>query len=137
MDQDLIGRVQVYLLLGAIASADFANAKPFKATVGERRKNLYRADLDIEHKQADFEYFVDQTSTTLKNGGFNDDFIGMINWSAFRQKEVWAALKTINDKLAVIAEYQGTDCPCISDLVEYAQSLEVTAEAKRLRALKS
>jgi len=112
----------MYLALACIASRDFAVAAAFKDSVGRRRDVLFADDYDIDE---DPETFRQNVKETLALGGFSADFIDQLNWTNLLDKDVWDALKTINDKLLIMrAEYTGTDCPCITSLVGYARSQE-------------
>jgi hypothetical protein len=133
-DQSTFGRLQTYLVLGAIASADFAQAAPFKSTVGARRAKLYDPKLRIRDNEADFATFTTEMKATLLKGGFDPVFVDAINWNNFLRAGVWEALKTLNDQFLVLSEYTGTDCPCIDGLVAYARSQEIAVEARRLAA---
>jgi hypothetical protein len=129
----LMGRQQIYLVLGALASRDFATQAKFKKTVGKRRKVMYAEGMDVENKDQDFNTFVEQAKMHLSKGHFSHEFIESINWLNFRNRGVWNALKTINDWLQIVTEYEGPDCPCITELVDYAVSLEKKESAARAK----
>src|SRR5215471_19348111 len=107
----LMGRHQIYLVLAALASRDFATQEEFKDSVGKRRKAMYADGMDVENKDEDFETFKEQAKIHLGKGHFSQEFIDSINWGNFRNAGVWKALKTLNDSLQIVAEYTGPECP--------------------------
>jgi hypothetical protein len=130
----LMGRHQIYLVLAALASRDFATQEEFKDSVGKRRNVMYADGMDVENNNEDFETFIEQAKIHLSKGHFSQEFIDSINWLNFRNPGVWKALKTLNDHLQVVAEYEGPNCPCIIELVDYAVSLEKQESAARAKA---
>jgi hypothetical protein len=134
MPQTLVGRLQMYLVLGALANTDVVQTPVFKenSTVGEGRDIMFRDGMDIRNNEEDFKTFKNRAMLALTRGGFSQEFIDAVNWGNFQGEGVWAALKLINEKLQLLdVIYDGTDCPCLSVLTRIAVVLEKEMESTR------
>jgi len=116
------GRLQMYLVLGALACADMEQMQAFK-THGKAiagRKEMFETPFD-------FDKFTKRAQLALHNAGFTDNFISLINWENF-DASVWAALSILRSRLLLMDEaYDAPDCPCMNVIVEEAIRIEKTA----------
>src|SRR5215470_16623982 len=106
------GRLQMYLVLGALACADMEQMAAFKkhGAAIKGRKEMFETPYD-------FDKFTKRAQLALKNAGFTPDFIAVINWELF-DASVWAALVILRNKLILMDEpYDAPDCPCMNVIV--------------------
>src|SRR5215470_16900630 len=122
------GRLQMYLVLGALACADMEQMKAFKdhGAAIKGRKEMFETPYD-------FDKFTKRAQLALKNAGFSANFIALINWENF-DASVWGALSILRSRLILMDEpYDAPDCPCMNIIVEEAIELE-KAHLERERA---
>jgi len=118
---NLTGRVQSFLVLGALASADLAAVFP---AVAKSRQELY------PDSGFDADKFIARAKLALCRSGFSTEFVEAIRWDNFDEPS-WRALKSLSEQLQMLPLYEGTDCPCYTELVQKARDMEQkTAVAK-------
>jgi hypothetical protein len=121
------GRLQMYLVLGALACADMERMEAFiiHGQAIQGRKEMYERDT------FDQTAFTDRARTALRSAGFSAGFVEAIQWSNFTE-DVWKALKVLRKNLVLLEDtYDAPDCPCMSVLVAQAIAIENQLEPLR------
>src|SRR5262245_33980153 len=100
------GRLQMYLVLGALACGDLEDIQAFR---DHQQAINGRNEMYTSH-----ESFRARAPIALTNAGFSPNFVGAIQWDNFTP-EIFNALSAVRSQLRLFAtNYDAPDCPCIS-----------------------